>query len=295
MSLFLWRNTCPHCGHIHDSTYSRCPKCNSDQGGDGRNFFDNMLHVNIFKQIGFLLMALIGLSFVAAIVQSFQLSPFKAANPDATSKQIEDFLNEAPNLFTSNTIAYAALLIGICILLWNDWKELLSSFKSWKTYAFGAIGFAAVIVFSMFYSTIVSNIYGAIGREMPPANSNQERINDMIMFQPIACFFVFGLIGPFTEEVAYRVGLFGAATRFSKVFGYIVAVIGFAAIHFSSKVFANPSKLEAELIALPSYIFSGLAFSFLYQKFGFGASFFAHATNNMLSVVVNYVKLTMPQ
>ena len=291
----MWRNTCSHCGHIHDSTYSRCPKCNSDQGGDGRNFFDNMLHVNIFKQIGFLLLALIGLTVVSTIVQSIQMVMFKTDNPSAGAEEIKAYLMSAPNLFASNTIAYLSLFLIMGLLLWSGWKELLGSFKNWKAYAFAAAGFGAIMVFSVIYNALVSNIYQALGRELPSTNNNQSLINEMILFQPFACLIVFGLIGPLTEEFAYRVGLFGAATRFGKVFGYIITVLVFASIHFDFTAFSDSAALESELIALPSYLFSGFAFSFLYQKFGFASSFLAHATNNVFSIVVNYMQMTLKQ
>lgn len=254
-----------------------------------------MLHCNILKQLGFLLLALVGLTALSTIVQSVQMVLYKNDNPSASADQIKEFLTAAPNLFASNSIAYAVLLTGMGLLLWKGWKELLPSFKNWKAYAFGAAGFGAIILFSMVYSTIVGSIYASIGRELPSTNNNQSLINEMILWQPVACLIVFGLIGPMTEEFAYRVGLFGAATRFGKVFGYIITAIVFASIHFDFGAFSDPDALEPELIALPSYIFSGLAFSFLYQKFGFAASFAAHATNNVFSIVVNYMQMTRPQ
>ena len=39
-----------------------------------------------------------------------------------------------------------------------------------------------------------------------------------------------------------------------------------------------------ELINLPPYVFAGLTFTFLFEKFGFGCGLFAHILNNVYSI-----------
>ena len=59
-------------------------------------------------------------------------------------------------------------------------------------------------------------------------------------------------------------------------------------------VLAEMDHCAFEGINLTATVY-GPAFSFLYQKFGFASSFLAHATNNVFSIVVNYMQMTLKQ
>ncbi len=114
----------------------------------------------------------------------------------------------------------------------------------------------------------------------------------MVKAVPVFSFIVFGLIGPFCEEVTYRVGLFGFLGRFNKVVAYLGTALIFGFIHFGWSAIwspAYPGHLVVELINLPPYIGAGAAFCFLYDRWGFGAAFLAHATNNVFSVITSMI------
>ena len=102
------------------------------------------------------------------------------------------------------------------------------------------------------------------------------------------------------EECAYRVGLFGLASRLGKPLGYILTGLVFALIHFDFGAAFNfgPEGFASavlEWLNLPIYLFSGLAFTFVYDKVGFGASVTAHTLNNMFSIGMNIIQQYLPQ
>ena len=251
-----------------------------------------MVRFGAIKQVILLVLSLAGLTVCSAIIQSIQLRQYTALNPDATLAMMYAYLSSVPALFLSNVGAYTVLAVVMLIIVFLDRREFFRSFKGWKPYVYGIVGFIAIIAFGYLYSAIVSLIYAGIGREIPGTNNNQSILNEMIVYRPVVCFLVFGLVGPFTEELGYRVGLFGLLSRFGKWAGYISSIIIFAAIHFDFSAFGTPA-IESELISLPSYLFSGFAFAFIYQKAGFAASFTAHAMNNIFSIAVNYIQGTM--
>jgi membrane protease YdiL (CAAX protease family) len=99
------------------------------------------------------------------------------------------------------------------------------------------------------------------------------------------------LIAPFNEELAYRVGLFGASKRLNIYFAYFMAsiVFGFIHMHFISAGWDNIN----EWLSLPDYVLAGLIFAYVYDHFGFGASFMAHATNNLVAVLATIINLAI--
>lgn len=252
-----------------------------------------MLHVNPFKQIGFLLFSLAGLFIFVQIVGAIVGSAYAAAHPGITQEEYQAYMQSGEGLFSLDIPAYLLLFACMSALLFADWKPLLKSFTKWKSYIYGVLGFFSILAFTMLYSAIVSAIYRALGRETPTEpNLNQIYLNRMILFNPAVCAIVFGVVGPFTEELGYRVGLFGLASRLGKVLGYVLSTIVFALIHFDFNCFSNPVSMEIEFVNLPMYLFSGFAFAFLYAKGGFPASFTAHVINNVVSVIENYARMT---
>ena len=52
----------------------------------------------------------------------------------------------------------------------------------------------------------------------------------------------------------------------------------------NSAICMNVLSFINELINLPPYVFAGLTFTFLFEKFGFGCGLFAHILNNVYSI-----------
>jgi membrane protease YdiL (CAAX protease family) len=107
----------------------------------------------------------------------------------------------------------------------------------------------------------------------------------MLSSTPYLSLLVLGLVGPFCEELAYRVGLFGLTRRVNIYLAYFVASVVFGLIHMHDFTSVN------EWLSFPDYLVAGAVLAVTYEKFGFGASYIAHATNNVFSLLVEMVLL----
>ncbi len=275
---YFTRRSCQECGHKYDPTLSSCPSCGAKNPDKKANSFKNFLHVHPLKEAGFIALGLIGLSIIATLAQLIVLL---VARP---SDQLA-YASSGEGLFWTYLIAYPLLFLIMGLLLWKDWKSVFLSFKNWKAYVAGFIGYALIMVFSIAYNLIVNAICAANGMAVPDTNANQSNVVSMVLYGPAACVFVIGLIGPFTEELAYRVGLFGLGARLGKWAGYILGILVFAFIHFDFTSIGTDA-VASELISLPNYLFSGAVLCFLYDKFGLCGSYLTHALNNLQSVVL---------
>lgn len=227
-------------------------------------------------------MGLFGLSILVFFIELIILLVARPADQNA-------YLNSGEGLFWTYVFAYPLLLAAMGLLLWGDWKNVRTSFKNWKAYVAGFIGYAVIMVFSIAYNLIISAIFKANGMSVPGDNANQSNVVSMVLYGPVACAFVIGLIGPFAEELAYRVGLFGLASRLGKWAGYIAGILVFAFIHFDFTKIGS-GEIVSELISLPNYLVSGAVLCFLYDKFGICGSWVGHALNNLQSVILIIVQ-----
>lgn len=279
---YFGKRTCQECGHKCDPTFSSCPNCGAKNPDKRSLSFKNFLHVSPLKEAGFIAFGLFGLSVLVFIIEVLVLL---VARPSEQSA----FLSSGEGLFWSYVFAYPLLFLAMGFLLWKDWKSVGASFKNWKAYIAGFIGYAAIMIFSIAYNLIVNAIFEASGIALPGDNANQSNVVAMVLYGPAACMFVIGLIGPFTEELAYRVGLFGLASRLGKWVGYLFGIIVFAFIHFDFTKIGSEAILS-ELISLPNYLVSGAILCFLYDKFGICGSWIGHALNNLQSVILIIVQ-----
>ena len=184
-----------------------------------------------------------------------------------------------------NFVSYFILGIAMSFILWKDWKKIFNSFKGWRTYVFGLAGLGAIFVFSNFWSIIIQLLQIDVSD-----NINQSSAVNLVVTYPLLSIIVIGVIGPLCEELAYRAGLFSFLKRINSIFAYVISALIFALIHFDFNSIivgietSNWGILINELINLPPYIFAGLTFTFLFEKFGFGCGLFAHILNNVYSI-----------
>lgn len=285
---YFKRRYCQSCGKDVDPTFPCCPHC----GGPSpdpyvQRAYGNFLQVSIYKQIGFLALSLFGLSLIMLVVQAILLAVNAPADPDGYNEYIGS--GEFGILYLSISYCLAALAAGL--LLWKDWGKLLQSFAKWKNVLLG-IGFAAIIIVAtVAYGMLVTNpVYEALGVDSGTTNANQGALNSAILASPIVSCLILSLVGPFCEELGYRVGLFGLSSRLGKVAGYIITIIVFALIHVSFS-WESATEMVVELVNLPSYLIGGVLLTLAYDKFGFACSFSAHALYNLFSVLMNYASL----
>ncbi len=276
--IYFGSATCQQCGHKYDPTLQSCPDCGAKNPDKKAKSFRNFLHIHPLKEVGLIGLGLVGFSLLTSIVQLIICLIVKP-------EDITAYFYSGEGLFWVYTFAYPLLLITMGLLLWKDWKKVPVSFKNWKAYVGGFIGYAIMMVFSIAYNLLIEAIVKACGMTLPETNANQENVINMVLYGPVACFFIIGLIGPFAEELAYRVGLFGLASRLGKWAGYLASIIVFAFIHFDFNAIGT-ENIIIELISLPNYMVSGAVLCFLYDKFGLCGSYLAHALNNLQSIAL---------
>lgn len=191
-------------------------------------------------------------------------------------KQIPN-IGEAEAIGAMQFISYSFLFICLLGIINVDIKKLFPSFKKIKNYLFGLVVFASILAFSFIYNVIVNAFYPT------QVNDNEATLRSFINIYPGLSILFLCFIGPICEELTYRVGLFGIFDKY-KIPAYIIAPLIFALMHFNFGAFGTDA-IWNELINLPTYIFSGVAFCFAYDKFGLAGSLTAHVANNLWAVI----------
>lgn len=293
MKTYFRSISCPNCGKSNDIKRGECTHCKGDLGNPDAKPFRHHLIFPIWKEALFFALAVVGLSVIATIVQSIQLAQAATVlGPSATREELLASIMDPSKLVFVEFAAYGTIFTAIALLIWSGWKSVGKSFAGWKPYVFGLAGFGTIIVFELVYGQIMNVVAAALG-VTPGSNNNQNTLVALIGYAPALCLLFFGILGPFVEEFAYRVGLFGLGSRLGKPLGYIFTILVFALIHFDYQAafdFVNQRpQAILEWLNLPVYMFSGAAFCFLYDKVGFGASYFAHMLNNVFSISMNII------
>ena len=254
------RTICPNCGASYDALLSRCPHCHrpNDDRPPSR-----MMFLPIPFQISFFLIGLLGINLLAVI---YTLIFQQATAGDSVYRAL-----------VVNSITYVTLFVAdICVGM-KYYYEFLKPFSKGRTYIAGLIGGALLIGSSILIGLIMHAIVPTAG-----TGENQSVAVQMVLKNPVVCIFVLGIMGPFVEECAYRVGLFSLCKRASTILAYIATMVVFTIIHLN--FFSG--NIVNELVALPDYLFAAGIFCVLYHREGFGASFIAHCLNNLYSVIM---------
>ena len=163
------------------------------------------------------------------------------------------------------------------IILNSDFIKLfsgLNKLNKWlQSLAFGVLLLIVQSTVSIIMQTIVPT----------GINNNEAGIESITSLYPFLSILVFGFVGPFVEEITYRVGLFTLLRKRNRVLAYIGTAIIFGLIHFDF----GASDIVTELVNLPTYLASGLLLCYFYEYAGFEASFIAHATNNLVATIIS--------
>jgi membrane protease YdiL (CAAX protease family) len=281
MKLLFKQEYCASCGKKYDPARGKCPNCSS-------SYFDknicrswkNCTALGVGKEISVFLIGLVGLNIFVAIVELVLIAyerPIlvsQGLSGTELSSALTSYINSGEGMAIIFFPSYALLFISLCLILWNDLGRVFTRFANPYTYLGIPLGFLMVGI-TISYSYLVSMVPG-YGN-----NQNQSNVDTVVKYSPYLSLLIFGFIGPFCEEVTYRLGLFNFFKRFNTVIAYLVTAIIFGLIHFD---FSNALSVT-EWLNLPIYMLMGAFLAFCYDKFGFGASYLAHATNNIFSVV----------
>ncbi len=293
MKTYFRRTSCPHCHKAYDSIEKECPSCGTKNEAFERGYpFEHHLRDAFPWQIAYFLIGWVGFQILGTIVQLAIQIVYTASHSAATQEELKAFMSQVGVAFGTTAGAYGLLLLTFIIFLAARKKlpALAKSFKSILPYIVGIGGGVLLLGVSIAYSMMASAIFNAAGIK-PSVNANESSIRVMAKAFPVLAVIVFGLVGPFCEEMGYRVGLFGLTSRLGRVPAYFISALVFGAIHFSWTVFAQGTRddIIIELVNIPNYLIAGVGLGFLYDRFGFAASFMAHATNNLVSVLVQLI------
>ena len=273
------KETCPQCGKNYDYLRQNCPNCHEENKDDDpkRRTFDNNLPLGSVREIILFAIGLFGLYILAQIIGTIALlsKNFELAAGGLSGDELINAVNEYANSIElsiiMNDVTYIVIFIIMLLVIWKDNLRLLKSIINVKS-LLGIVVALGMLVLSSIWSMIATKL----GAE---TNINQSLVEKTILANPFLAVLVTGIIAPFVEELTYRVGAFTFLKRINRVLAYVVVGALFGLIHIKDFISLN------EWLSYPSYLIAGIALSFAYDMFGFGASFTAHALNNLLAVV----------
>ncbi len=260
---------CYKCGREYDSMLDECPSCGEENVSLNKTAKGHVTWLPPLYELGLFLIGSIGLIFFGLI-----------------SDVIFRFMSEYDITYAMlvNYSTYAFILLAfICVLL-PFIKNIATSFKKIWTIPVGfGLGIGLIFV-SMGYNIIIRLIF-----KDTTSNDNQKSIEIIYSNYLVPSLILFGLVGPLCEEITYRLGLFTLLKRINKALPYIITPIVFGLIHFN----ISSTNIINELINLPNYILAGLYLSLVYNYFGFTASYVAHATNNIIPILLTAISQAM--
>lgn len=238
----------------------------------------NVTYLSILKQVLLFMIGLGGLTIIQVILQLGISSIASLASK--TTLDYQNFIRSTTFSMLLNGLSYFILFLIFLILLRKDTDELFKSFKGWKPYVFGLVGFLAILNFNLVYNIILTSAGVSISD-----NANESALNSIVKDFPFLSILIFAIIGPICEELTYRVGLFSLLKRANRWLAYGVTIVVFTLIHFDF----SGANLVNELLNIPFYTFAAITFSFLYERFGFASSMSAHITNNLFSLIATII------
>ena len=192
----------------------------------------------------------------------------------------------------TNFTTYISVFILLVLLIaaFKLLTPIIKQFMQGKTYVNGLFWGFIVIIVGVLVGMLIDILFGKT-----ESNQNQSSIEIIIRNHPLSSFMWIVLLGPISEEIIYRLGFFEGLRQRNRRLAYIVSAIFFGFIHFNIPIDTQGNIISEDLIReflnLPSYIVSGLLFSYIYEKEGFGTSVVAHITNNLLSFVFTIISI----
>ena len=269
---------CEQCGKTYDPTASECPYCHASNPKYEPQYRSFRYTANLpwwreilLFLIGSLGFQVLGIMLSFAVILFLRLGPQSGLSGAEWSSYLANYQKSSQYLTIVNDGAYALLLTAMLLFLWRNNKTIFSSFKNPRTWLGIPLGFGVILL---------SIIWGSIANQLgATTNENEAAVESTILYLPVLSVLMTGFVAPFCEELTYRVGAFGFLKRVNRVLAYVVVGLLFGLIHIHD--YSSPN----EWLSFPSYAIAGFSFCFIYERFGFGASFLAHATNNVVAVI----------
>ncbi|MEG1222575.1 MAG: lysostaphin resistance A-like protein [Bacilli bacterium] len=267
---------CDKCNTSYDMEFIECPKCHTiNPNASPRALNNPLLYVDTFREVALLVTGIIGMFLISAIVGSIFGMIIGSKGEIVTN------LSPLQSLISLSITQFLVLIIMIATM-YPYLKYIRKSFLKYKSIIIGVLAGGFLILFSFAYGALIS-------ATLPDhvINGNEASLQPLVEALPALSFFILVLVGPFVEELTYRVGLFGAVNKWNKIAAYVVAVLIFSVMHIS---FSSGTDWISELVALPVYLVAAFILAYIYDNFGLSASFTAHAINNLYAFLVYVIK-----
>jgi hypothetical protein len=181
------------------------------------------------------------------------------------------------------TSTYIALLIVLFCIAFPYRKYFINNLKDVTKYLYGILFGLMTIAIEIVVSKIINYFFPS------EINANQEAVEQFILNYPTLMFFITVLIGPFCEEITYRVGLYEMIREKNETVALIVTSLIFAFVHIQF----TETTFRAEATAFPIYLVIGFMLTYTYKKQGLPGSFVAHAMLNAISFLSTLVRAKM--
>jgi membrane protease YdiL (CAAX protease family) len=283
----LKREKCNACGASYDAALPSCPKCGA-KSEDPVYFrpLQAMSPMGFWKEIilfaaGFGGFQLLGLLVELAVLSIANEALIMGGLTDASLKAgLSAYADSLQFQAIVNYGAYLILFALLLAILASQSGRLFRKIGSQNALIGIPIGIGLLLA-TAFLNYLIMKYAGAT------TNENEGVIDSLASGTPWLALLIFGIIGPFCEEVTYRVGLFGSMRRINVILAYFIASIVFGLIHLHDFTSVN------EWLSYPTYVLAGLVLALTYEKFGFGASFAAHAANNLISIALDILLMRM--
>ena len=178
-------------------------------------------------------------------------------------------------LILTEVFTYVFLFCSLGFVAFKSKNFFIKNLKDGKNYLFGLVFGALTLCAEIVVSSLIASFYQA------EVNSNQSIVNELTKNYPTLMIITTVIIGPFCEELTYRVGLYELLRKKNEVFGFIVSGLVFAFVHIG---FTDTTFL-AEITAFPVYLTIAYLFNLAYKKYGLAGSVTAHAITNLVSML----------
>ena len=275
------KEVCSQCGELNDAVASSCKKCGQTfEINLTRQSFAHLTPLTPLKEMIIFLFGTLGLFLFSLLAQAVIISFASAVlwngglTGGALQEALSSYLESVDCLTLLNYGTYAIALIFLFLLLGRDFLNLYKTFKN-KRVLYGFLMGAITFLLSYSLSLLLSLA--------ADTSENQQLSNSMLAAYPALSFFMSIFLIPFFEECTYRLGLFTFLKRIHPLIAYLFSALIFGFVHLG-----NLSSLN-EWLNFPVYALGGLLFAFTYDRFGFGASYLAHASYNLLAISVNLI------
>lgn len=261
--MLFFDRKCPNCQNYYDSTLEQCPHCHKDNELYAqRDVSTNIVYFHPLAQAGLFLG---GFAYAGMLI--CELLGFLIYN--VTGINDSDIKRTLILFFT-----YLLMVGGLLsIALFTRRQTFLKRFTRPIDYAWASAYVGIMVAASLALTVIISMFH------VSDVNANQSAAESIVYNYPILSFFVLVILGPISEEMTYRVGLYSLLRRRTKYIAIIVTSLVFTLIHIDF----GAADIVTELWSIPSYLVSGVILTIAYEHRGPACSITAHLVYNLIA------------